>query len=251
MHMWTRHILAPSGLIILCLLLMPANGLAVPLCTDHPDTQTYVCTDVFGPTAGPFSLTLTDFPRFYSGLVGTPGNHVLQSVEVDLTGNVYGSATVVNGNNTTPPTTSKRNIYQLDLISTITMQGPNIVDMQVLPIFSTGPFTLDPVDPPPSSVTKSGQGSPRSNAALFTGSDMNPYMGRGTYGFDFGVTGRNTFSADSLISMPSNTITTDGRVTVTYSYDTNFVPEPATLVLFGSALLGLGFWGRRAQGRKA
>ena len=106
----------------------------------------------------------------------------------------------------------------------------------------------------------SGTGTDTKSGSLTSG-DLDPttlaaYVGSGNVTFDLALGGQtNNGSLPSAVTIPGNTATiqalTNGlKVEYLYSYEQTAIsssPEPTTMALFGGALLGLGFFGRKRR----
>lgn len=219
------------GIVIALVVLaaLPNVASATPVCTGGGSG--YVCySDVFGPTTGNFSQGI-DLPQFNAAL-GT-----LTRVEVWLDGQVYGWAQIDNWNEAPPPDGT---VSYLNLFANTSLTGAGFSSIVIEPVFQTGEFLIAAGG----TVQKSGTSAPLTNAAILTTEDaMAPYIGSGTIPFTISVTARNEFSADQDINLTRNRTTTSGNATVFYYYYT--VPEPTTVILIGSSLMGLALIGRK------
>jgi hypothetical protein len=75
------------------------------------------------------------------------------------------------------------------------------------------------------------------------------FTGSGTFDLSYGTFTQGTFSNTNLNAGVVATYDSVGRYIVTYTYTPSGAPEPTTMFLLGSGLVGLGFLRRRATKR--
>jgi hypothetical protein len=91
-----------------------------------------------------------------------------------------------------------------------------------------------------------GIGNDVDSATLTAALDLANYTGIGTFGIDVEAVVQNFLSTSGGFGPIQQTPgSTDGTVTVTYTYDP--IPEPTTALLLGGGLLGIAAAGRRRR----
>ena len=185
----------------------------------------------FGPTTNPFT-TITNLSAF------DPALGTLTSITFSISGQSSGTIAVTNNS-------SASSNYDVTINANLRFQDPsNNILVSVLPFFEDPSFAVG------AGATRSDSGTSGSStnaATIFSG--FTPYVGTahspGTLAFS--VRGSGSFGADGATPV-SVTATTAGVGTdsVTYNFTApSSTPEPATITLFGSALVGLGFLARK------
>jgi len=91
-----------------------------------------------------------------------------------------------------------------------------------------------------------------SNTATLSSGDISTYIGSGTvtYELDLSSGVHIPGTTPSGMNTGSDSVLNSGTAMITYTYtytDTNVAPEPTTMVLFGSALLGIGMLRKRSR----
>jgi hypothetical protein len=192
---------------------------------------------------GTIGSSLTDF----SGSTGTvqqfdPSLGMLTSVQISLAGSGTTVLTVTN-NNISSPT----NFSALFTDLTLTLTDPGDADVDTIQAMYGGPTIpgggLIVVNGTPynSGIDTMG-GAPGSQ--LLT-SNLGSFIGLGNVTFDLAGAAITTESFSGGNFTAGQTTNAGGEVTVTYDYTQSGIPEPGTLSLFGTGLLGLAGMLRR------
>ena len=86
------------------------------------------------------------------------------------------------------------------------------------------------------------------SATYTTGAEMGVFTGPGTVAFNLAANGASTAGGSgNLVTQFADTARS--TVTITYTYSASGAPEPATMAMLGSALIGLGVLGRKRFAR--
>lgn len=225
------------------------------LCSGGTSTGATTVMD-FGDGGGDPTVALTFSP--FTPCEGC----TLISIEIDLTSTVYGNYGATNSNNNvktfTVTTQGTLAILSADNALTFTQTVPNQMNVfnvcgrsvtvacpvgsNVISGTTTATSTSSVVynaDGTLNSFTDSGGGSTSDLSAPPV--DLSAFLGTGPVtlnvkGLFTGGTSGSGFSGAFVNGSATET------ATVLY---TELTPEPGTMALFGSALLGIGFWGRK------
>jgi hypothetical protein len=214
------------GLVALVLGLVSMGGIASA-------TSTLVsCTTTFtGPTELNVSLSCPTF----NNLLGT-----LTSIELDFSGGITDSIIIHNTSSTTQSVTaSESSLFDLNLLgfgTPVALFTPN-------PNLTTGSQSLT------AGQTKTfPETSGTSIGSVFDTAVLGPYEGNGVTTYALPIT---TVTAQSIIGGGGNvdvTFATQGTINAVdaiYTYTPSSVPEPATMGLIGTGLLGISLLRRR------
>jgi hypothetical protein len=84
-----------------------------------------------------------------------------------------------------------------------------------------------------------------SGTSSYTGVNLALYQGVGSFSINGATLAGTSFSGGGGNLQLNQTTTATFMGTVTYTYSASQAPEPATMSLFGGALLGIGFFARK------
>jgi hypothetical protein len=208
----------------------------------YADTQTYMAT--VSNTLTPFSnAAFPGIPQW-----NQPG-YTLTSVEVLFGGPGFGGTGTSNVTVTTTDTNPVDvNSFAFTDALQVTLSGNGItplvdvVNGSVGSAFAQIPVTL--ATPYNSSINLTSNGLNAGNFDLLT-SGLGAYEGTGNVYFDLAGAASATWTTSGGNISTSQVTSGGGNVEVIYTYSNTITPEPGTLTLFGTGLLGLAGMLRR------
>jgi hypothetical protein len=214
------------------------------------------CSTVLGPTElGTATPGVLSCPGFQPGTNGIPVTALLSSITLEIDGGIpVGSLTPAVPNSLITITNNNSASQVVDAYTTVNFQLPNAAI--ALPGFSftthaplsyifqaigdTGSQTL----PGNSSASYIVAGSASETS---TDTNASTYATYEVPSFNFSVDTITAITALAGGGQVGVTQVTDGYATAEVTYEYTPTPEPTTLVLLGSALLGLGFLSSRRR----
>jgi hypothetical protein len=202
------------------------------------NSETYTATVPLTPAE---LSDILNVPQFSISL-GT-----LTSIEVVLAG---GGSTDITGS--VPVESSGGTVTKLytDSLFTLTNANVSTLNEDVIGGEPSNPINhvlVTPITLPPSFDTGALPltGTPVDSGLITSGATLAAFSGIGNVAFDLGTyTELNTASSGGFLVLTEMT-NDSGTVTVTYDYTLSNAPEPGTLTLFGTGLLGLAGMLRR------
>jgi hypothetical protein len=205
-------------------------------------------SDTFGPSVTDYThiLSLQDWnPALFPGQTLT-GVVVKFSVTDDISNITMSNTSASAQTNFTIKASSDtyfsgapENLWSPTSPLTLTLFNSGIISLGnngvVCPI-ATPSLTCSNVSYNPNSVT---------GTSSYTGINLGLYQGIGTFGITGQTIAGTTFSGGGGNINLLQTTNATMNATVTYTYAASQAPEPATMSLFGGALLGIGFFARK------
>jgi hypothetical protein len=195
-------------------------------------------TITFSSTPGTFS-GITDFTTLLSLPKFNLSGQTLTGVEIDFQVSTITPTLALTNNSGT--TQTFKFIGSVDFGGFV-VGGPDVLTDAILTILNTGNITMangTTINYAPPTITKTGTSL---NAGLAPSAF---YIGPGTFSLNGTTSSFTSFQGGGgNIDVNQATSGTIGA-TVTYTYTASQAPEPATMSLFGGALLGIGFFARR------
>jgi hypothetical protein len=224
------------------------TGMAVALGTGSmfgaiiTQTQSFTSapTDITDPQS---SVTFQDFrtaPGFVAG-------DILNSVTLEVLVNETVTALTITNND---PNLSHSFTYQTTGEYAINGSAPDAGNLSAaLPfsvlVYTTGPRTI--AGGSTSTFFPPGTASKNTDTGVLTSATPSAYDIAGTFTLSYDTLTGETFIGGGGNEMASQTTVSGATYTVVYNFTapTTSTPEPATMTLFGSALLGIGFFARK------
>jgi hypothetical protein len=189
-------------------------------------SYTHTTADASAPFTDSFSL------QKFDTTLGT-----LDSIIITLSYSTTGEVDVFNS-------TSQARLFTAGTSTVpLTLSGPAALTIATNAV--AGPISGSAAPGFNSFTGITGSGSPSVNVAS---SDFSFFEGSGVTFASFSLVGGNgSFSGTAIPGVFfSGSAVAGGNTTITYNYSTpSTTPEPATMTLFGSALLGIGFFARK------
>jgi hypothetical protein len=187
---------------------------------------------------GPTALNFAQFDTL-------GGARTLDSIYIQILGEVSGSTTITNTGSSTGSFTSH---LQADVRLSNPGGGGDLLDSipLILNTDSLAPAAFATHSGDYTDVVDPGNCYPRSNCNTYTsGAVFNAFLGSGTVTLNASAAGTSFGSGSGNFTFSvSSQAAANAEVIYTYT-DNGGVPEPGTLSLFGSALIGLGLIGRK------
>jgi hypothetical protein len=197
-------------------------------------------TDITDPQS---VVTFQDFqsaPGFVAG-------DILNSVTLEVVINETVTGLSITNND---PTLSHSFTYDTTGQYSINGTAPDAGNLSaVLPfnvlIYTTGPQTI--AGGATTTFFPPGSASKNTDTGVLTSATPGAYSGLGTFTLSYDTLTGETFIGGGGNERASQSTVSSGNYTVVYNFTapTTSTPEPATMTLFGSALLGIGFFARK------
>ncbi len=212
-------------------------------------------TVTFGPanTDESDAQTFATFQKFQSAS-GYVAGDILNSVTLEIVINQTITALSIKNTDSNADTFTFKTLatYGVCADGTLTCSAPSAdtaalgnAISSIYQIFSTGSTSIGPGVTqgfiPPASASKN------TDTGVITAASISPYntTGNFTIGYDTTTSESITGGGGNIVATQSSTTAATYTVIYNYTIPQTGSPEPATMTLFGSALLGIGFFARK------
>jgi hypothetical protein len=190
--------------------------------------------------------TFLDFGNF-----ATPVGSILNSVTLEITiGETVNSLSITNGDTFNPQSYKYNTTGEYGAAGTAAVADLNAINStaaftNIFLIYSTGNQVIGPGAT--QSFIPPATGAISVDSGVITSSTPGSYAGPGTFTLSYDTTTGETFIGGGGNVKATQVTSSNATFQVIYNYTTptTGTPEPATMTLLGSALLGVGFFARK------
>jgi PEP-CTERM motif len=192
----------------------------------------------------------TETFNFFQSTSGWNAADILDSVTLSVSVNQTVATLTIHNTTASSATFTFRTTGGYDVGGTAPDQGALDAAISALntTLFFSGNQTLaaGTTYTAPNGAAPSGIGSPvTSSTGVITAANTSAYNTTGTFTLDFSTLTGETIGGGGGNVVATETSNAGAAFSVVYDYTVNSTPEPATMTLFGSALLGIGFFARK------
>jgi hypothetical protein len=192
----------------------------------------------------------TDTFNYFQSAAGWSPDDILNSVTLSVAINQTVLTLTIHNTNASSATFHFTTSGAYDVGGTAPDQAAldNAISILNTTLFASGSQTLNAgaTYTAPTGAAPTGIGSPvTSSTGTITSADPSAYDTTGTFTLDFQTLTGETVNGGGGNVVATETSQAGATMTVVYDYTLNNTPEPATMTLFGSALLGIGFFARK------